>query len=120
MSQVWSHMPLNLAQGKRLVDLCEFKAILVYKAGPRTTSAVTQKSPIFKNPKSSKYKIYNVKNNASHHRIFLIHRRKKNYTPKNEGITGTMNALEKTPSNLYSPERIKMCNFHLETRLVWC
>lgn len=57
------------------------KAILVYKAGPRTTSAVIQKNPVFKNPKSSKYKIYNVKINAYHHRIFLIHRR-KNILPR--------------------------------------
>ena len=46
---------LILALGRqRQVDLCEFKASLVYKASSRTVRTVTQRNPVLKNQKGGK------------------------------------------------------------------
>ena len=43
-------MPLILALGRQgQVDLCEFKASLVYKESSRTARAVTERNPVLKN-----------------------------------------------------------------------
>ena len=45
-----AHAFLIPALGRqRQVDVCEFKASLVYKMGPRTARAVTQGNPVSKN-----------------------------------------------------------------------
>lgn len=47
-------MPLNPALGrKRQVVICEFKSCLVYKAGLRTATAVTQRNPVSGNGKKT-------------------------------------------------------------------
>ena len=48
-------MPLIPALGRqRQVDLCEFKASLVYRASSRTARAVTQRNPVSKNKRKKK------------------------------------------------------------------
>jgi hypothetical protein len=44
---VWWYIPLIPAlQRQRQVDLCDFKANLVYKVSSRTAKAITQRNPV--------------------------------------------------------------------------
>ena len=55
LARQWGRTPLIPALVRqRQVDLCEFKASLVYRANSKTVRAVTQKNPISKKTKNKK------------------------------------------------------------------
>ena len=45
---------MPILRSLRQVDLCEFKACLVYRVSSRTASAVTQRNTVFKNKQTKK------------------------------------------------------------------
>jgi hypothetical protein len=50
-----AHMTLTLVpERQRQVDLCEFKASLIYRASSRT-ARVTQRNPVLKNKKQARH-----------------------------------------------------------------